>query len=366
MVNRILTRYILKESALNILAVLLVLLLILVGGVFVKLLAKVADGTVEMNLLFPMLAWGSIKSISTLTVVSVFLGVLLTLGRLYKDSEVYAMRASGMGNWQLLVPFLTLTSLICAILFAIAAWVGPEAERQVRSLRTQAAAKVDLAGITPGKFVSLPGGGRVVFADRLNSETRELEKIYLFEELGDGVRSISAKVASQTKSEETGGKYLELSDGRIFQGNPDGRGVTSGSFGKMGIKLPDTGDVEFRERVDMLSFTQLREKQGPAEIAEFHWRLSFPISLLVLTILALPLSHTGPRQGRFANLAIAVLLYIFYANLLGFGKTLLEKESLPDVMGLWWVHLVFLVLGFALWTQQAGGIKQFFRMGKTA
>lgn len=343
-------------------AVLTVLLLILVGGVFVKLLSKVADGSIELSFLLPMLLWGAVKTLPLLIVVSVFLGILLTLGRFYKDNEIYAMQASGMSNRQLLTPFIGLSLFISLFLLASAAWLGPHAEHEVRALRAQAGQKIDLGGIAPGQFVSLPGG-RVVFAETLNQESRQLEKVFLFEETASGVRSISAETARQIESDEFKAKYLELNDGRIFEGGLAGAKVSSGVFAAMGFKLPEFDVSGVRERVSMLPMSALIGSEDPKRLAEFHWRLSHPVSLLVLTLLALPLSKTGPRQGRFANIAIAILLYIFYTNLLGLGKSLLEKSDLPMWAGLWWVHILFVVLALVLWLQQSGKFQRRKRLG---
>ena len=91
----------------------------------------------------------------------------------------------------------------------------------------------------------------------------------------------------------------------------------------------------------------------PADRAEFHWRLGVPLTLLVLTVLAVPLARTEPRKGRFAGLGSAVLVYLIYANLLAAGRGWLARDQVPEVLGLWWVHGLFLVAaGLMLFVQQ--------------
>lgn len=95
--------------------------------------------------------------------------------------------------------------------------------------------------------------------------------------------------------------------------------------------------------------------------AELHWRLSLPIAAFLLAVLALPLSYTTPRKGRYSKLALAILIYLIYSNLLGIGQTWVEKQKVPDWLGLWWVHGIAVFIIVYWWSKRAGGIKQLFR-----
>ncbi len=356
----IISKYLLKEALFSFFAVLTVLLLILLGGVFVKLLGKVAEGSIEASLLLPLLFWGSLNSITTLLAVSLFLGLLLTLGRLYKDSEIYALRASGVGDRQLLRPFILLGISIAVILALLAFWLEPQAERSMADLRNEAAAKLDLGGITPGRFMTLPGQEAVVFAESFDSQTDKLNNIFIFYETEDALRVISARRAGQVEGDIEGERYLELEDGQMFMGLPGDDQFTHVSYAKNGVLLADAKSTAPAGEVEMLSFTQLWQSDEPSLRAELHWRLSFPVSALVLTLLALPMSYSTPRQGRFGKLALAILVYIVYANLLGLGKTWLESGEMPAWLGLWWVHGLFFAIAVYLLLQQNKALLRWF------
>ena len=79
-----------------------------------------------------------------------------------------------------------------------------------------------------------------------------------------------------------------------------------------------------------------------------QWRLTVPVATLIIAMLALPLSQTSPRSGRYANLAWAILLYLVYSNLLSLGKNWIIKERVPAWIVTWWVHIVALILLFIL------------------
>lgn len=360
-VSRIVSRYIFKEASFSFVAVLLVLMMILLGGVFVKLLGKVAEGSIEPGLLFPLLFWGSLNSITTLLAVALFLGLLLTMGRLYKDSEIYALRASGVGDRQLLRPLILLGVVVSAILALLAFWLGPHAEQNIDRLRNEAIAQIDLGGITPGRFMTLPGQDAVVFAESLDARTHKLNNIYVFQEAEGELRVISARSADQVEGVTAGEKYLELEDGQMFTGMPGDERFTHASYKKNGVLLTDAKPAGSGADLEILSLKDLWRSDDPASKAELHWRLSFPVSVLVLTLLALPMSYSTPRQGRFGKLAVAILVYIVYANLLGLGKTWMGSGAVPVWLGLWWVHFIFLAIAVSLLLQQNKVMTRWFR-----
>ena len=82
--------------------------------------------------------------------------------------------------------------------------------------------------------------------------------------------------------------------------------------------------------------------------AELQWRISLPILVFIVTLMAVPLSRVNPRQGRYLKLLPAILLYMAYLTILIAARGALEKGKLPMALGLWWVHALFLLIGLGL------------------
>ena len=95
--------------------------------------------------------------------------------------------------------------------------------------------------------------------------------------------------------------------------------------------------------------------------AEFQWRLAMPISVFILSLLAIPLSEVKPRQGKYARLIPAIFIYIIYANLIFVARVLIQKGSLPAFIGIWWVHGLLLLVALGLLAQFFGWTKFFKR-----
>lgn len=347
-------RYLTKEILISLLAVLAVLLLILVGGVFAKLLGNVVAGKLSTAVLFPLLAVGVLKSLTTLLAVALFLATLITLGRMYKDNEMTALRACGTGVISILRPLLLIALVVAALLTLLAYWVTPWSRVVSDELRSQSAQVVDIAGITPGRFISIPGSNQVVFAEALNSSEKKLESVYLFRQVHGSSQMLSAKSARQFNAEGTEKRMLELNSGVIFEIHSDKEGYSLGSFDRQHISLPDAEISSGKTSVRSAPVSSLIGSDKLIDQAELQWRLSYPVSAILLVLLAIPLSYTTPRKGQFAKLILAILIYVLYVNLLGVGRSWIESGLTPAWLGLWWVHGLLLLLSLILFANQQG------------
>lgn len=337
----IISRYLLGESLRTIFAVLFVLLLILFGGLFAKMLGQVAAGKIAATVLLPLVFVVGIKSFPVLLTVALYIGVLVTLGRFYKDNEMTALRAAGAGYSQIAKPILVIAILVATITAWLAFWVQPQAQQLQDDLRADAAQNVDIAGITPGKFIHIPSTGSVVFAESIKDDA--LEHVYMFSDNEDSIRVIAADSALQV-TPEIDLNVLELQSGSVFESSKKDANTSRIDFQKQGFQLPIEQRATGRTRLSAKPMIELIGAEGIKERAELQWRFSYPISALLLVALALPLSYTSPRKGQFAKLALAIIIYIVYQNLLGVAQNWMVKGTTPTWLGIWWVHACVLVL----------------------
>lgn len=350
----ILSRYLLRETIITLVAVLAVLLLILLGGVFAQLLGKVVAGTLSATVLFPLLIVGTLKSLTILLAVALFLATLVTLGRMYKDNEMTALRAGGVGYSRILRPLLTLAIVIALMLAGLAFWVQPWSRIVSEQLRSQSSQILDIAGITPGRFIRIPNSEQVVFAESLNTQEKKLENVFLFREIEGKIQVVSAESAQQLQKSTDSERILELGQGELFEIFTGDSGYSLGQFDRQGLRLPEAKEISPDQTLRGMPTVSLLKSDGIAEKTELHWRLSYPVSALMLVLLAIPLSYTTPRKGQFAKLTLAVLIYVLYVNLLGLGRTWMMESQSPVWLGLWWVHGLILLLAFALFVKQLG------------
>ncbi|MGV6859529.1 MAG: LPS export ABC transporter permease LptF [bacterium] len=350
----VISRYFIRETTFGFLAVVAILLSVLVGSAFVRLLSQVADGRAGAEVLFPLLGLSTVTSLPVLLSVSLFLAILVTLGRLYADNEITALRASGMGLAALMKPFVQLGLVVAMVQAVLVFWLAPEAEQEIQLVRARSVSALDLGGITPGRFITLKESGQVVYAELLDQERRELQRIFLFSNQDGKNQVISATTASQAENADTGDKYLRLENGQWLAGDENSLKAQRTRFEALGLFIPEMQVVVSGNKPRAMDTPTLWASDSVRLRAELQWRLAAPVMVLVLVLLAIPLSYTSPRKGRFANLAMAVVSCIVYFNVLGMAKGWMMKGVTPAWLGIWWVHFLPLMLAtWLLWRQRA-------------
>lgn len=339
---RVLDRYLAREVGQTWLTVTLVLLAILISNQFARILGDAAAGKLPKDAVLTLLGLTSLNYLTILVPLALFLSVMLALGRIYKDSEMAAMNACGVGPLQLYRPLLLLTAVVAAGLGALSLVAAPWALRQVELIRDAAQREAQIEALEAGQFRS--SGGIVFYAEGLTADG-QLRNVFLERQRGAAVEVVVARRAEYKVDAERGLRVMVLYEGRRYEGIPGEPGFRIMDFEEHGLPIAFSGRDSREPDIEALPVAALLRTEGSAAAAEWHWRLSAPISAVLLVILAVPLSRTRPRQGRYGKLTVAVLVYLFYSNLMGAGRAWLENEQLPAAAGLWWVHAV--VAGFA-------------------
>jgi lipopolysaccharide export system permease protein len=215
---------------------------------------------------------------------------------------------------------------------------GPRALSSIERIGMEARRQADLAAIEAGKFTSGTSQNWVVYAEQVVSPG-EIENVFVQRRSDEGeVEVVVAERGEQRDSDDPNTRYFVLHQGRRYDGVPGTSQFRVMEFAEHGIpyKLPGQEDPELKPRaMDTLS---LMASDVPEEVAELHFRLGVPIATFVLAILAVPLARSQPRQGRYGRLAIGLLVFIIYFNLMSAGKAWLEQGSVPQSVGIWWVH----------------------------
>ncbi len=351
--SRILSRYILKETAQTLFVVTMVLLLILLTNQFARVLGDAAADKLPKEAVFQVMGLTSLQYLTILIPIGLFLSIMLALGRLYRDSEMAALMACGIGPASLYRPLALLAVVLALLVGWLALSVSPGAMRQVQSILEEARQRVDLRFLEAGRFITFAHADAVMYAESITADG-VLGNVFVQRYKGSEIEVIVARRAWQNDSPDEFVKLLKFADGRRYEGQPGSPTFEIVTFQEYGIPfaLPAAGPAKLRPESRPLS--DLLGAGDPVARAELQWRISVPVALLVLTFLAVPLSRSAPRQGRYGGVVTGVLAYIIYVDLLGAAKVWVEREQSPEFLGLWWVHGIFLVIGSILFARQFG------------
>ncbi len=339
------SRYVVAEVGWSWLAVTVVLLVVLLTNRLIRFLADAASGDIPANLLFALLGLKALANLGTVLPASFFLAIVMGMGRLYRDSEMAALAACGVGPRELCRALLLLAVPLALLVGYLSLVFGPWAEGTAQRIVAQAQQSNRLQGVRPGRFLDLGTGSAVAYVASIDAEGI-MHGIFARAEQDGQPVLIAAERARREVDPKTGERFLVLLDGRRYQGIPGQRVWRVVRFGQHGLGLGGSGPVQFSAARDALTSWQLWHSDNRAAWAQLQWRLSMPLVTLVLTLFALPLSKSAPREGRYAKLLFAVLIYVLYFNLLKVAQGLLSQGHYPVSLGLWWVHA--LMLGAAL------------------
>lgn len=346
----ILDRYLIRDAAASWAAVAIVLLAIMLSTRFAFFLALSAKGDLPPDLLLKVVALSSLRYMVLLVPVSLLLGVMLSLGRLYKDNEIAALTGCGLSLEQFYRPYVIFGTALAVLTAALAFEISPWAARQADYFLKDAKRLVQYTPFEAGRFKPLSGGKAVFYTSDLAGDGTTLGQVLAFIEEKSGTTLVTAQRGEQRIDAETGERRITLFDGQRTQATA-GKFVSERSDFKSFATRITPPDFEFSSGSRAIMSTgSLRESADPKDRAELHWRIAAPVSALVLLLLAVPLGHIAPREGRYSKLVWGILAYLAYSNLLSLGQTWLAKGTVPAVVGLWWVHLLFLgVAGLLIW-----------------
>ncbi len=348
----LLKRYVRRETLQTWLVVTLVLLLILVTNQLASVLGDAAANKLPRGAIFQVLGLTTVQYLTILVPVGFFLAIMLALARLYHDSEMAAMMACGVGPAQLYRAVLSVGLVLAAGVAVLALVVSPAALRQVEQFAAVAKREAAIGLLEAGRFVSFADGRAALYAASMGPD-QHLRDVFVQRRVGERVEVIVAEEAWQ-RDVGNGTRVLIFARGHRYEGQPGEARFRLVEFAEHGIpfELPSTGPLKFGP--EARTTAELLAASDPDSRAELHWRLAVPLTLIVLAILAVPLAKTEPRKGRFAGLTAAVLVYLVYANLLAAGRGWLERGQVPDALGLWWVHALFLAAAALLHAHQMG------------
>lgn len=344
----ILTKYLTKEVLKSQVAILFILLLIFFSQQLVRVLGSAANGNVPADLVFSLLGLGMPTMAQLMLPLCLFIAILLTFGRLYAESEITVMRACGVGQ-HILVRVVLLLSILTASLAAYnALWLSPWAIQKQVAIVEDAKTNPTMSALTSGQFISTNNNNFVLFIDSIKGN--QINNVYLFQMAPKGQTKPSVVTAEkgELKALPNGDQMLNLKNTQRIEGTsalPDFR-ITH--FDEYQAYLGHQETTNTADEAAELTLDQLLQQDSFSAKAELHWRITLILAVPLMALLAVPLSRVNPRQGRFAKILPALLLYLIFFLLQSSFKSAGSAGKLNAEIFMPLVNISFLFLGFIL------------------
>lgn len=361
----IIQRYLVSEVLKSSVATTLILFVIFMSNSLGRLLSDISDGKIPAEALFPVLLGQSVDVFAMLLPLGFFLGIVFALGRLYKDHELIVMHACGLGYRHLyrvvlilLFPVL-LISLICSL------WLSAEMQLRARRVVNDLENVHEFTQMKVGQFNINKNSDQVFFMQSMSPDRMEIHDVVITAQGKETDTIETAEKGRHKLDPESGDLFLELGPGKQYQGSAGDANYNVIEFDRHGILLQKktvvAGYIRTFEKPlsDILASSTIKDK------TEFWWRLSQSISLVVLAMLAVPLSYIAPRQGRYGKIGFALLIFVVYLNLLGVTKSALLGENINMTINYWGVHALFIMMTLWLLKRRTHSSLMFWRSQQT-
>ena len=333
--------------------ILFVLLLIFVSQKFIAILAKAINGVIPPDLVLTLL-YLNLPTLGTLMLpISFYLAVLFAHGRLHGESEMVAMTSCGYSPNQVLKA----TFILSLFTFSFAAfnslYLAPLAEDKMVSVIESAESDAGAATLIEGRFHNTSDKGGVVYVEEYK-EGQKLERIFAahWPKEKDRAPSVLTSLTGSVENKKDG-TWLTLHDGQRYAGIVGQSKFDNSEFERFEIHIANREVQEKKRGVEALPTAQLFFVDNPYYQAELQWRFAIPLSILMITFMAVPMAKVNPRQGRYAKLLPALALYLTFFLLLSTSRSLIEEGTLP-ALTIWVVQLLFLGFGIILHLQALG------------
>ena len=345
--GKILGRYILREVITAWLVVMGVLLVILLANQVAAVLERAAASQFPQGAVFELIYLGLLQYLSLLVPFGLLLGIVLALGRVYHDSELAAAFACGVRPMSLYGPVFGLGVLLTIGLGALTLVVAPGATAQALTIRNAAVRAGQFAPLQPGAFRAFGGGSAVVYAEKVDADGT-LQNVFVERNEGPMVEVAIARRALHIAAADGTTQTIKLLDGERLVGIPGSSQFRTSNYAELSIpiRVPPVSDVI--TDLDAQPTAALLASPNPKYQAQLQWRLSMPLMCIVLTVVAVPLARLKPRQGRYARVWLALLIYLVYSNLISLGQAWIARGAIPAALGLWWVHAAVVLLALAV------------------
>jgi len=335
----------LKDVTKTFFVILSILLVIIFSIQFVKILQRVAEGALNPDAVFQMLGYEMTKVSGVLVPPSYFFALLWVLASMYRDSEMTALQAGGIGLPHLIRSVLWIALPATVLSGFLVLWGVPWANQQIEIIKAAEEKRSDIAMVQAGKFNEFTRGDLVVYAERVDPDTGYLKNVFVQDRQRGKLGIVIADEAYQLRDEFSEDNFVVLASGKRYEGEPGAFDYQVSDFSEYALRMPVT-KIDLKAwrmgAEDTLALFTMNSVLAKAELA---YRFSVPFGVMLFTLLAFPLARSAPRNDVYGRLGIAVLVYFVFLNLQRVGERWIETEVLPAYLGLTWIFLLMAFFG---------------------
>lgn len=342
-------RYLIKEVFQALLVVTFILLLIFLSQQLVHYMSYAVSGKIAPQALLQITGFLVPWLLGFLLPLALYFAILLTFGRLYADNELRVLHASGFSMIRLFGITAVLAVSIALIVMILMFWINPFIAANRQEIIANQSIDSLISTVLPGRFKVLQNGQRVIYVESINHGKHQATNVFMAEKNSSKTIPMWTVLSADRAYSElrNNADWIVAENGYRYKGVPGEQNYQMIQFGRYRVRIPELthfGSSRITEAIPTREL--LQNYTNPINAAEFQWRCSIPLSVMLLALLAVIFSRVAPRRGRYTMLLPGMLIYIIYMNLLFVARHLVEQHTISSMLGLWWVHILFGIILF--------------------
>ena len=333
----------LRELAIVALGTFLVLLGITLTTQLVRFLGQAASGAITSAGVAALLGFTMLSYLPVLLSITLFIAVLMTLTRSYRDSEMIVWFSCGVSLTQWVRPVLVFALPLVFTIGLLSLVLSPWAVSKAEEFRRLMESRDDVSAVSPGVFRESRHADRVYFVEEVSGKENLVANVFVSATQHHKTGVIVAEQGFQ-ETMPNGDRFLVLLNGRRYEGEAGTAEYRIAEFERYAMRIEASEMVARAPTTKTAPTAELLQNRTPATKAELSWRIGLPVSALLLSLLAIPLSFVNPRAGRSMNLLLALLIYATYSNLLSIVQASIAQSRIDLTLGVWGVHALMAAL----------------------
>lgn len=355
-------RSLLREFGNLAVAVFAALFAIILTTQLIRFLGQAASGKLLSEAVLALLGFSALNYLPVLLSLTLFISVLMTISRSYRDSEMVIWFGAGLSLTAWVRPVLIFAMPLVFVIALLSLFLAPWANSQSEAYRRQLDSRDELSRIAPGVFRESANAERVFFVEGVAGDTGNVQNVFVTS-MQHGRLGVMVSRRGFAETAANGDRFIVLADGRRYEGNPGEAEYRVMEFKRYAVRVETREAKSGQIPARALATQTLLDEPGEANLAELLWRIGLPLAALNLALLAIPLAFVNPRASRSTNLIFALLTYMVYSNLISVSQAWVSQGKISFHIGWWAVHVAMLLLLLALFYRRMR-ISAGFRRGR--
>ena len=339
-----------KELARSFGATLIVLVTVVMTMTLIRTLGQASRGSFNPSDVMMVMGYTVLAYMPTILTMSLFIAIVATLSRMYRDSEMAIWFCGGKGLSGFLGPLFRFAWPVLVVVMVLAFFVLPWSNLQIEDMKKNYEKRGDLERIEPGRFQESAGGDRVFFVEKNVSSDRVGSNVFIATK-EPGKETVTSARSGRVQSDGPD-RFLMLNNGQRLETVTGKRDLTISEFEEYGLRIgaSELGTKNVAPVNTRTTFDLMTDPTRP-HLAELSWRIGLALAAVNFVLLAIGSSNVNPRVGRSGNLLFSMFAFVVYFNLLNLGQNWIESGKVGFVGFLAGLHGGVFLLAL-LWLAQ--------------